>query len=67
MNTNIQLEYLESLRGLSLAVHELRKQALDTRDAMAKAVNDSHLPSLLTMMKQDTFFQRMVAENKKGL
>ena len=53
-------EFNDALRGLSLAVHELRKGSLDVRDALAKVVNDSHLRSLMSLQNEDIFFRRLL-------
>lgn len=69
MNEDATLaEFVESLRELDKAVHELHRQSLDTRDALSKVINDSHLRSMLTLQKEDFQFRRMLdlADNPRS-
>jgi hypothetical protein len=53
-------EYLEALRGLKVATHEVYEQSKATERAMNDLINNSHLRSTLTLLREDIGFKRML-------
>lgn len=46
-------EFVEALQELKIAMHDLYRQALMTERAMNEVINNSHLRSTLTLLKDD--------------
>lgn len=53
-------EYTDALAGLRNAVFDLKRQSLDTRDAMGELATSSHLRSTLNLMKTDVAFRNLL-------
>ena len=51
-------EFNQALRGLSAKVRESVSIAMDTRHAMSKLINESHLKTTLTMLREDFVLRR---------
>lgn len=54
-------EFNDALYELRTAVHGLHRQALDTRDAIGKSINDANLRGTIGMLTTDIAFRDMIA------
>lgn len=60
MDTKEHEEYIEALKELKGATHELYLQTLATSNAINNVLNNSHLRSTLSLLKEDIGVRRLI-------
>lgn len=58
MENDSYADFIIALEELRTAIHGLHLSSLEARDALAKVINDGHLKSTLTLLRQDIALRR---------